>query len=910
MSERMDVVMKEEDFEDQKIDKAVLDEYARNLPEGWTYREIVAGGGSILKHFISPGGRNYQSRIDAIRALQETKHYQDKVVAEKLRVGLVDDGWMEHPLLPRGWFARDLMKDDPSMSVRMKFLTPDNQIIMGKKRAFKYFEKFEYGSEALDSLKQFVDSITHMKREADDGWIDGDDTLPPGWKYKTYEKQTGTLYRLLTPSGDTFASRHKAYLHMIEGNFKKADVSRMRESLCLEGWIKTEYLPPKWLYRRSKSGRNEVTFLSPKGEMFLSRRILIDFMSSHPEKYNNDDLENINILSEKIKAEWVSNKQDWKTDDPSVPSGWSIRYFHHERWGNSINVMSPCGSVFFSRTKALKFMAEAKEYNEKDMDDMREMLTHEGWVVHPLLPDKWRLNNGGPEGDDVVGIKMFLSPDGSTLSLQKAIIQMKNHSELYDQTDIENIRSIVKGLRKDDGLWKPDPTVPEGWLYKKVPHQKYFREYFKQPNGEQLTGRINTIQTLMKQGYDISGKDIETLKSGLHIAGWCHEEMLPPGWIKKEIQKSPGTFKYVSPDFKEFHNLRVVYIHLKANKCPSDVLMKLKRMLNVKNDLSIMRNQQKSKFKYHWETVDYLPTDWKAAKVETKYTGKTKFLTPSGVMLNHAVLVYQVLVSEKVHSDFLNGHILQMMEEEGWQSDQYLPSDWMLNVNKEMFPKSVLPQDEEADVLFLTDKAQILTKDQAKLLFSEKNNYTDSDKAHFLYLLTSLQEQLERKTWRQDESLPVGWMMKQLDYGYRKELQIMSSDGKIFENYLSAYLHMLSEDKRDEIVDTSKVLEKLADEGFVEDSLLPKGWLIARNSRGQLFEILSAEGVLFQTLDDAQEFLEMSETYGPRDSLLLEDLCMEEIEKYVKRKELGVVKSENSEQKIKITKAKKRKHSA
>ena len=51
----------------------------------------------------------------------------------------------------------------------MKFLTPDNQIIMGKKRAFKYFEKFEYGSEALDIVKQFVDTITHhMKRKADD----------------------------------------------------------------------------------------------------------------------------------------------------------------------------------------------------------------------------------------------------------------------------------------------------------------------------------------------------------------------------------------------------------------------------------------------------------------------------------------------------------------------------------------------------------------------------------------------------------------------------------------------------------------------------------------------------------------------------------------------------------------------
>ena len=32
-------------------------------------------------------------------------------------------------------------------------------------------------------------------------------------------------------------------------------------------------------------------------------------------------------------------------------TGWSIRYCHHERWGNSINVKSPCGSVFFSQGK-------------------------------------------------------------------------------------------------------------------------------------------------------------------------------------------------------------------------------------------------------------------------------------------------------------------------------------------------------------------------------------------------------------------------------------------------------------------------------------------------------------------------------------------------------------------------------
>ena len=141
------------------------------------------------------------------------------------------------------------------------------------------------------------------------------------------------------------------------------------------------------------------------------------------------------------------------------------------------------------------------------------------------------------------------------------------------------------------------------------------------------------------------------------IIGWCHEEMLPPGWIKKEIQKSPGTFKYVSPDFKEYHNLRVVYIHLKANKCPSDVLMKLKRMLNVKNDLSIMRNQQKTKSKYHWETVDYLPTDWKAAKVETKYTGKTKFLAPSGQEIYQSLMRY-INISLKPYSGWVGTKIV------------------------------------------------------------------------------------------------------------------------------------------------------------------------------------------------------------------------------------------------------------
>ena len=68
--------------------------------------------------------------------------------------------------------------------------------------------------------------------------------------------------------------------------------------------------------------------------------------------------------------------------------------------------------------------------------------------------------------------------------------------------------------------------------------------------------------------------------------------------------------------------------------------------------------------------------------------------------------------------------------------------------------------------------------------------------------------------------------------------------------------------------------------------------MIVRGSRGHLFEILSREGVLFQTLNDAQDFLEASPNYNDEDILHLEDLCMAEVEKYVNSKSVQFIKSE------------------
>ena len=57
-----------------------------------------------------------------------------------------------------------------------------------------------------------------------------------------------------------------------------------------------------WRYRKSKSGRNEHDFLSPEGEIFKSRKNLVDhFQASN--KYTEEDVKNIDLLFEEMNGE-------------------------------------------------------------------------------------------------------------------------------------------------------------------------------------------------------------------------------------------------------------------------------------------------------------------------------------------------------------------------------------------------------------------------------------------------------------------------------------------------------------------------------------------------------------------------------------------------------------------------------
>ena len=143
-----------------------------------------------------------------------------------------------------------------------------------------------------------------------------------------------------------------------------------------------------------------------------------------------------------------------------------------------------------------------------------------------------------------------------------------------------------------------------------------------------------------------------------------------------------------------------------------------------------------------------------------------------------------------------------------------------MNVNKEMFPKNVVHDDVSMDILFLTDAAQLLSKKEAKEMLANSDKYSDIQQTNFLYLVTSFQERMEQKSWKIDDTLAEGWMIRETDIGFKRELQIMSPNGDIFDNYLSAYIHVISQEEDFNAEDVLKMKKKLSVEGVYSVRML------------------------------------------------------------------------------------------
>jgi len=893
-NEQIEHVNKEElEEEDKKPDLGLVkeeedindEEYLKSLPSGWTAKNVKVGFGSIIKHFLDPFGRRFVSRIDAIRTLSKLGDHREDVYT--LRSGLQVDGWITHPFLPDGWFAKPVGKTALG-SNSLRFLTDKNEWFIGIRKAVKLLNNSEeYTSLDLDNLHAFFGMYSSFKREADETWMDGEEYLPEGWRYKISHGSNGDYARLLSPNGDLFSSKSKALAYMVKNKYDEAAIKKMISALVYDGWVESSFLPPEWRYRKCKSGRNEYNFLSPEGEMFPSRKTLVAFMRSN-DKYSEEDINSLDALKVEIRAKWVQSQHDWIEDDKTIPTGWKIRYFESAR-KNKVSrkrcyILSPSGALFQTRLKSLQFMIQ-NCHPEDQISYMRSQLEREGWCCHPMLPENWRikkkLNGKG---------FLFFTVEGLILSLKGALSHIEQSSAKYSAEDSDGLVFVAKGfsehLTKQNYEWLESGTVPAGWKVRKVSISGSFeREYFLTPQGAQIGGRVKTIKYLLKEGMSLTHPDVKILRSGLSIVGWQEDtDIVPPGWMKKQVVKSStrtNKYKYITPDYKEFHSLTKVYHFMRANSFPTDVLNKVKPHLDVKSMLSNRRMFKKGKMdkSYKWQKAHYLPPGWKVAEKKLRYGQKKQlFISPTGLMLNKAVLAFQLVVEEGVDNTYL-GQMYEQLSKEGWEEDSSLPAGWRLNVDRNQFPDTFIDED-DMEVLFLTDKAQILTKAKALKLLSSSEAFSGDQVDNFLSLVDNMDNGYER-SWKEDPTLPEGWKIKEVDLSFKKEYHVMTPDQEEFESILTAFIYMMSNQDVFEEGDIFKMKAKLEIEGFEENNKLPAGWRIIRNRGENLFELLSREGALYQTLTAAQEFMETSKDYDDKHVLDLEELCLAEVEVYL-----------------------------
>ena len=120
----------------------------------------------------------------------------------------------------------------------------------------------------------------------------------------------------------------------------------------------------------------------------------------------------------------------------------------------------------------------------------------------------------------------------------------------------------------------------------------------------------------------------------------------------------------------------------------------------------------------------------------------------------------------------------------------------------------------------------------------------------------------------EDDSVPAGWKTR---FGGKKQF-FLSPDGQMFPCRRKALELLIKEGAEEEEVEEMKSF-CIKYEGFEASHLLPAGWIHRpRATQHGTIQILSVEGVLYQSFITAKEFMEGNSKYGVEDAKNLDKL--------------------------------------
>ena len=112
-----------------------------------------------------------------------------------------------------------------------------------------------YNQSDVDNCKEFMKEQTCPEKKF--SWLDGEDSLPAGWRYRVSEGDAKMEW-FLSPEGRMYRSRYTAVSDMVKNKERVENVEEMKVLMERhEGWERSKLLPAGWLFKVKSEIEND-----------------------------------------------------------------------------------------------------------------------------------------------------------------------------------------------------------------------------------------------------------------------------------------------------------------------------------------------------------------------------------------------------------------------------------------------------------------------------------------------------------------------------------------------------------------------------------------------------------------------------------------------------------------------------
>jgi len=443
-----------------------------------------------------------------------------------------------------------------------------------------------------------------------------------------------------------------------------------------------------------------------------------NFISPNPQNNNVAQLS-----SNKISAQiLIDSSEKWITDRSSIPNGWRMKVVDTIVGARPIKksqFLSPTGQFFDSRKSALDHMIRTKAYSAEDIETMKKGLRNK-------TKFEWESGREGvPFGwktreklssDGKVRI-FYLSPGGISFPCRLAAYEHMVKDGAYNQEDIEMMKIGAKSKRnRGKDFTEGDPSVPPGW---KIRVNAQMKESFRSPSGVFFHSRQTVLEHIIKEGYPEIY--IETVRSKLPVGR------------KKRRKKNSADVKWIESD----------------------------------------------------PTV---PANWKL-RIVTCSDGHavTFFLTPEGLTIKGRKAALQHMTKTGLYDskdmELMKSHlnVLSRVSDIWIPGDPTLPSGWKIKKYKSK------AETNRVHCEYLSPQNHVFRSRKAVIEHMRKvGTYTEEDiriveSGNVKIKPKSVESGLRKNAcWKESDSLPQGWKLKEEGEDGRKRSMFLSPEGKIF----------------------------------------------------------------------------------------------------------------------------------